>query len=278
MYSINPFLIHQINKEEYVVQTKSSTVLITNKELIRILKYVEDENLSELTIEWLEEKTNLLNSDEIITFLLSNNIIKEIISNINEIKRIICCTNNNVFSNIFKMVFASKYKIISIPIDEVFKFEFNNTDICILFLNPFLYKEYLKIDLYLKTKNVINKFIIYYNHSLYISNFYKFDWHVPCPKCFFSNLENHLRGNQITEKINFQLLIDLIYEKKVNFPISANIEYYDLISTIYILQYQLSALYNKENFIINELVEISLESNSITKDNAVYWEICDCYE
>lgn len=278
MYKISPFLIHQLNEEEHVIQTKNSTVLITNKELINILRCVEDNNLSELTMEWLEEKTNLLSSSEVITFLLSNNIVKEITSNIYEIKRIVCCTNDNKFSDIFEKVFNSKYEIILISINEIFEFNFCNTDICLFFLNPFLYKDFLNIDAYLKKKDILNKFIIYYNHSIYISNFYKFDWHVPCPKCFFSNLESHLRGNQISEKINFQLLIDLIYEKKVNFPICAKIECYDLISTIYILQYQLSALYNKESYIINELSEISLKNNSVVKDNAVYWEICDCYE
>lgn len=278
MYRINPFLIHQLNKEEYVVQTKSSTVLITSEELIRILRDIENENLSELTTEWLNDKTNLLNSSEVITFLLDNNMIKKVASDICETKRIICCTNNYMFSDIFKKVFESKYEIVIITIDEIFDYMFYDTDICILFLNPFLYREFLKIDLHLKTKNVLNKFIIYYNHSIYISNFFKSDWNIPCPKCFFSNLENHLRGNQVTEKVNFQLLIDLIYEKKVNFPICTNTEYYDLISTIYILQHQFLALYNKENYILSELTEISLVNNSITKDSAVYWEICDCYE
>jgi McbB family protein len=147
-----------------------------------------------------------------------------------------------------------------------------------IFLDPFIYNDFICLDKYMKEQNIITKFVFYYNYSLYITNFYKYSWHTPCPKCFLSNLESHLRGSQYTDGLNFQLLIDLIYKKNLNFPVSADISSYDLLSLMFFLKKQLLEFESNENYVVNELCEISLENNQTVKDNSVYWEMCDCYE
>lgn len=276
MYKVNPFLIHDLESKEAIIQTNSSTVLISNTMLIQLLKKIEINNLEKISEYWLSSNEC---DEEMILFLLDNNILIKVADILpNQIHRIVCCSNNLQFRDFFKLLFDSKYEIICLDIEMCYQFKFDINDVCVFFLEPFLYTDLLKLADYVKEKNLLSKFIFYYNYSIYISNFYKKDWHIPCPKCFFSNLENHLRGNQITDKMNFQLLIDLIYRKKTIFPIETKLYNYDFMLLMYLLQSQFSSLNARENYVLFELCEIALQTNTLTKDQAVYWEICDCYE
>ena len=278
MYKVNPFLVHEIEHQNYVLQTKSSTVLITNEQLINILLQIEREQIGQISKEWIENNIINISSEKVIDFLINNNIIT-IINNIDyKFMKIICCSNNISFTKLFYSIFESKYEIIAISLDEIYNYKFCESDFCIIFLDPFIYSDFICLDKHIKEKNIITKFIFYYNYSLYITNFYKYDWHTPCPKCFLSNLESHLRGSQFTEGLNFQLLIDLIYKKSLKFPVSAEISSYDLVSLMFFLKKQISDFESNKNYVINELCEISLENNQTVKDSSVYWEMCDCYE
>lgn len=58
-------------------------------------------------------------------------------------------------------------------------------DICYIVLTSFNYIAFQKLANLLRKKNIIHKFVFYYNYCFYFTNYFKKEWHNPCPLCFF---------------------------------------------------------------------------------------------
>jgi|GEM_PF-963154 len=147
----------------------------------------------------------------------------------------------------------------------------------VVVLNPFDYINFIKISDLLHNLNVPHCISFCYNSRMYISNIHKKEWHNPCPKCFFSLIESSLRTyNKMTSAITFQNIIDLIYNKKVDYNPEIPLNYRNSL----VITYRLFK-FDKFDININDLSktteEVSLD-DQITFDNAIHWEICDCFE
>lgn len=144
-------------------------------------------------------------------------------------------------------------------------------------MNPFNLKEYISINQKMSSfNNIIVKNIFYYNNKIYLTNFYKKSWRNPCPLCFFSNLESHLKGLTNIKQYNFQTLLDIIYEKNPNFSVEAKLERYDYIPVINAIQMEFVS--ENKNREIDKVKSISLENYNVRYDYAYHSRGCDCYE
>lgn len=262
-----------------IVQTDKSIVTIEDARLVELLEYIEEENIDSLDEKVVEVFFNREDGivDDVIRFLYDNKIIYKSIKKELLFNRIVLISNNQKFSDLFSRVFCEKYEVCVINNDEYNTFDYCDKDLCIVFSNPFNLKEYNKINSFIASKNLVVKNILFYNHCIYISNFYKKDWFNPCYKCFVSNLEAQLRGTLQTDKMNFQLLVDMIYQKQGSFDIYANLSSDKYILVIYTLINQLEKITNKDTD-INKIYEIDYNRMRINEDVVYYWEVCDCYE
>lgn len=279
MFLINPYIIHELDNLEYVVQTKNSITIIKNVNIVSMLYALEKENVSVISEIEIGIHLNNIKVEETIRFLLQNGIILKQPEIETTIKRVVLVSNNERFNEIFKINFEEYYKeMLIITFDEYRDVDYRETDLCIIFMNPFIYKKNFEINRFFINMDAIIKNIFYYNNSLYVTNYYNKNWYNPCPLCFFANLESNLRGTINNTNLNYQVLIDIIYSKKANFPIEAKLQNYDYITLIYILLHQFNMFTECKNEIINEINQIVISKNLVIKDAAYYWEECDCYE
>lgn len=277
MYKFKPFLLYHLKEDNYVIQNGEATVIITNNKLVDFLKYLEEEKTLECTDEIFEEYFDD-QAPAAIEFLKHNHIISDNQTLPNNIKfeNKFLISNDNTFKDYFNITFSG-YEFNYMNVDECLNYSFKENDLIIIFLNPFNLNEYRNLcDIVKETKAII-KMIFYYNHSLYITQYYKQSWYNPCPKCFYYSLETQLRGDINKGSFNFQTLVDLIYKQKPMFKLEANLLPKDFVIIMYILTKDFN---NPSNLVnnINKVYEIDLLTMKINEDNCYHWEVCDCYE
>lgn len=278
MYKIKPFLIYDIEVGT-VFQNSTSTALVKNKKLINFLKDLEINKKNTITENELKNYFPN-NFEETLHFILTNNIIYRKIEPIFSFNDLYIYTNCNVFKEVSQFFIKD--------LDSFGKIEFHNLeksyslpkedDLCIIFLNPFELVEFEKIVNKFKEIDCVVKYIFYYNHSIYISNFHKPSWKNPCPKCFFYSLESQLRSfGNINENLNFQTLVDMFSVKEAKFKSWFLPKPYNFISVFDVLFNQFKSL-SDFNSIVNLVHEISIETTYINTDFCYPWDMCDCYE
>lgn len=275
MYIINPFLINLIDNN-CVIQTGTSTVVITNQRLIGFLSEIEIQKIKSYTDQELEVEFGE-NKDLFLSFLLENEILIKKEKPFFIFNKVWILSNNNVFPNLFHKFAKNVMPGIHVLQQDSDFSNVKSDDLCIVFFNPFNLKNYIRIVDTLKEKGVIIKTVFFYNHSIYISNYYKKTWGNPCPKCFFYSLETQLRGTINSNNINFQTIIDMIYEENALFNIEAKLEPIDYLKPLEILLFDIRYDSNP-NVFINKAYEINIKNGTINQDFSYHWELCDCYE
>lgn len=276
LYKIIPFIWHDINEEDTFFQTKNASVVIKNKQLIYMLKELEEKEIVEINEDIFLNYFKKEHVKKVILFLENNKLIKKSISKNIKFEKIILFCNDSDFSELFNYAYSKDFKV-KVE-NSLLGVKENILDNCLLivFLNPFHWKKYEEITELAKKTNVIVKMIFSYNHHTYLSNFYKNEWMNPCPMCFFSELESQLRGEVTENSLNFQTIIDLLYSKSEKFNIEYPLDRKNYIAIIYTLMKNLNP--NLENCDLDEVLSINLTDCSINKDIAYHWGYCDCYE
>lgn len=276
-YIVNPFLITEIS-DGAVIQNSKKTVVIKDSDLINFFNVCEKNNKYGYTYEELDDYFNS-KIEIVLDFLKDNNLIKEeTIPNI-DYKSITVVSNDTVFldSILFNTQGIDKKINIKNIKASYEKFEVTDYDsLYIVFLNPFDFQTLHNIVDKLKEANVISKVCFYYNHKIYMSNFYKKQWFNPCPICFFGNVEATLRGkSKALNTVPFQSLLDYIYNKKPNFKIENKFSPHQLVLFVQTLIENLAMFDNRHANLVNY---IDFNNNSVGCDEAIHWELCDCYE
>ena len=124
--------------------------------------------------------------------------------------------------------------------------------------------------------NIVSRLGFYYNHNLFLSNYYKTEWYNPCPICFFGNLESSLRGkSKAFNTTSFQTLMDLIYKREPKFEIKNNFSNYSILLFVNTLLDELNYINNSH---VNNVKYIDFNRNIVISDQSIHWELCDCYE
>lgn len=274
MYKVNSYLINSFN-DSCVIQTGTSTTVVQNQQLVEFLFYIENKKIKSLTDSDLEREFSD-SKDIVVEFLLGNDILKMVKEPFFKYDKVWVISNDDIFNNLFNKFGNSVMPNIEILEDDDFS-KIKSNDMIVLFFNPFHLEKYINLMDSIKEKEAIIKTVFYYNHSIYVSNYYKKDWRNPCPKCFFYSLETQLRGTLSSNELNFQTIIDIIYEQNGLFNIEAELETIDYLKPIDILLSDIKFNKNPNQF-VNKVYEISISKGTINQDYAYHWELCDCYD
>ena len=284
-YKVDQFTFFKMSEKEYVLQNSSGISIINNSKLIKFFLELDYTNRLEISDEDIQgsfgsEKDNAKN------FLLSNNMIREIVKK-TAYDKVIYIANNDSIQN--SLIFNSEGHELDIDIRLIKKkknvpksisiLENDKDALYIIILNPFDYHFFLEICDYFSSMNVRYLVSFTYNSKYYFTNIHKKDWYNPCPKCFIAHLISSLRAKSKVNNITtFQTIIDIIYNKNISYDIYLPVSN---INTLAVIAKLLSFSNHKTALSIddlsNEIVSVNLDGD-IDYDQAIHWEICDCLE
>lgn len=276
-YKVFPFLITNC-EEMSVIQNSQSIVVIKDSQMIDFFNWVDSNEVYEVSKEQLneifKEKANAA-----IEFMQKNSLLGEIKQKIINYEDVTVVSNDEIFINSMKFnsVGHNKKLIYELLPRDFHDFKINNPkNLYIFFLNPFHYKYYIKLVNIVRDNNILSRFGFYYEQRIFLSNYYKQEWYNPCPLCFFGNVESSLRGNsKVLNTVSFQTLLDLIYKKEPGFEIENIFTNYSISIFVNTLLNDLDIVNNSQ---INNVKYIDFSKNIVLTDQAIHWELCDCYE
>lgn len=276
-YRVFPFLI--TNYEEVsVIQNYKNIVIIKDIEMINFFNWVDSNEIYKVSIDQINEIFNE-RTEQAIEFMRNNYLIDKIRPKIINFENIRVISNDETFINSMKFnSIGHKEKFIYELLPRDFhEFEVNNLlDLYIFFLNPFNFKYYTELVNIIKENNVLSRFSFFYNNNIFLSNYYKKEWYNPCPLCFFGNVESSLRGkSKVLNTVSFQTLLDLIYKKDPGFEIQNTFTNYSISIFVNTLLNDMDIIDNSQ---LNNVQYIDFNRNIVLADQAIHWELCDCYE
>ncbi|MBU3228910.1 McbB family protein [Clostridium algidicarnis] len=276
-YKVFPFIITNYEKTS-VIQNSLNTVIVKDEQMICFFNWVDSNSVYNVSKDHLirifKEETC-----EAIEFMKFNHLIDEVNEKNIKFKNVTVVSNDEVFINSVKFNsdgHSEKFIYELLPMDfNEFKIT-NPQNLYLFFLNPFNYKYYSELVNVIRNNNILSRFGFYYNHSLLLSNYYKKEWCNPCPLCFFGNIESSLRGMyKGSTAVSFLTLLDLIYKKDPGFVIKNTFSNYSIsmfVNTI------LNDIVITDHSHINNVKYIDFNKNIVLLDQAIHWELCDCYE
>ena len=276
-YKVFPFLITDYEKIS-VVQNSQNTVIIKDPQMIYFFDWVDSSGIYQVSTDQLNEIFTD-RTDKAIEFMKQNFLLGDIKQKIIKFENVTVVSNDKVFMD--SMKFNSKGHldkfIFEVLPRDFHQFKINNSqNLYIFFLNPFNYKYYIELVNIIRDNNILSRFGFYYDHSIFLSNYYKKEWYNPCPLCFFGNIESSLRAkSKVLNTVSFQTLLDLIYKKDPEFEIQNTFTNYSISTFVNTLLNDLNIVDNSQ---INNVQYIDFNKNIVLSDQATHWELCDCYE
>jgi McbB family protein len=276
-YKIYPFLLHNFEDNQLVVQNMKNIVLLHHKDMIEFFyeldKYSYQSLNTVLLSKYFGKKTN-----DALQFLIDNQLIFEEKNHSLIYKTVNIFSNDECINKSLKFNLEGSEKKINffqVDIYDMLKLDYSNKseDLNIFILNPFNYKEIVELTSYLKKVNLMFQMIFYYNNYFYISNYYKEEWMNPCPCCFFSKIESELRAESQMGINTFQTIMDLIYKREPMFQTEAILQPCNILPLINIIKKQISSFDESLLKLVNSL---DINTSRVTVDVAMHWELCDC--
>ncbi|MDR2832739.1 MAG: McbB family protein [Streptococcaceae bacterium] len=280
-YKIDQIIMLEL-EEGLGIQNSTGLTIITDNRLKNFFDKIDRDNRLEVDFSFFEN--NFGNeSKKVIDYLTDAKILyKE--NEKNNFEQLNLFSNNKTIFESFKFnkVGIQKetteifYKNNEGLISDIETKSFESSSLNIFVLVPFDYIDFIKINSIMRRKNVMHNFVFAYNSKLYITNIHKKDWYNPCAKCFFSHLEASLRAYENnTSETTFQTIVDLLYSKKIMFNPDLPLNHWNVIDCIRMI---LQLNHDEDiNLLANRIVLTSLK-NEITYDQALHWELCDCFE
>jgi len=277
MYKILPFLITDIG-EMAVIQNAVNTVVIKEVKLVEFFTKIDNESDLSFDMDLLKDYFGDRYED-VVAFLLTNKLMVENTIRKIEYEKVSVVSNDSCFMNSIKFNSEGiEEKIEFVQINKL-KYDLESYDsrnLFVIFLNPFDFRMMSEIVETLREKNALMCVAFYYNHKIYVSNYYKKEWYNPCPLCFFSNLEGSLRGqSKSMNTVSFSTLLDLIYQKNPGFEVNHKFRNYEIMPLVDTIINDLKIENSRK---VNSVRYIDFSRNSIMNDEALHWEVCDCYE
>lgn len=275
---ISPFIITIISEVEAVIQNSKTITIINNDKMISLFKQVDESNELNISIKDLEKYFGQ-EYQEALDFMIQNKLVSEKEKAVLQFNNIRFLTNNSIFESSLKFNLQGSDRNNIVNYFNDFK-DINSSmikdDLCILLLNPFSYRELNQFITEIKENDILIKVGFYYNNKFYISNFYKRSWYNPCPLCYFAHIEAMLRAEtEIYKAMSFQTIMDIIYKKQPKFEVQ---DIFTNIKIIPILNSIIKETSNINEKQLNRVQFIDYNNGIITYDEALHWELCDCYE
>lgn len=281
-YLVDQFVLFEFDNT-VGIQNSTGFTIIKDTRIINFFREIDQDNRRSIhdyqMKDFFEDE-----QEEIISFLVDNNLITVVPTKKNY-DEIFFITNNPVVHDVIEYIQVGSYlPIVSnkiIPTREILGFiqqsPISKKVLVIISLIPFDYNTFLQLNDYLHKNNFMYVFSFSYNSKIYITNIHKRDWYNPCPKCFFSQLEASLRAyNRNTSEMTFQSIVDLVYSKKISFNPDLPLTNRNILN----FMFNLFTFDTKEediNNLANRIIELNLYSTTVY-DQAVHWELCDCFE
>ncbi len=279
-YKLIPYII--FNKDNLaVIQNERATCVLKDENLIDFFKDYDSKYDLSFTFEYLQKKYKG-KADFCLEFLLKNSLAVEVIKNKTKINKIHFFTNSKEligslnfnfkgFDKTFDTHFLNFNDLNLSVFDNVLK-----DDIVYIILTSFNFRTYTEVANKLRGKDVMHKFVFYYNYSFYFTNYFKTEWHNPCPLCFFCHLEGSLRAeSKLTQKISFQTLMDLIYTKTSYFNTEIILNNYKILKLVSEISKDVQGI---NDYNIKMVKKINACTFDTDYDIATHWEPCICNE
>lgn len=272
-----PFLITELD-ENIVLQNVHNIYIIKDKAMIELIKYL-DENGVQIIDKELLDRFFIDKIDAATKFLVGNKIIEKVKAKAINYDKVRIFSNDNIISKSIEFNSSGiQKKILLHEINDISDDSIHEMkeDLCVLILNPFNYHLMTSLISKFQKENILVRVCFYYNNKFYLSNYYKREWYNPCPLCFFAHLESCLRSeSKHYNTTSFQTILDLIYSKKPMFNIQNLFTNYAALSVV---QSILRGIENIDNKDIIGIIAIDINSNTLVYEQALHWELCDCYE
>lgn len=285
-YNLNNYIIFEIDQDNAVVQNQDGILQVQDEEMVSFLKYLDENNRKEITKVYLEEifRDRL---DEATEFLTLNRIIEE--KKVINLEVMTICIygddefiSNLIFSSLFEK-YGHTLTVIQKPVQDISE-EVINNELAIVILTSYNRARAKKIrDIFMNQTHSILSMNYYYNGNFYMDNLYNLKWRNPCHICNIGQIESQLRVNN-HNGISYQQMIDLLYSEYEDICIESPMlisQKINIASNILRLQYDFIndgnySLFHPQN--MNEVRMVDISSSKEYKDNALHWEMCDCYE
>lgn len=289
-YNINSFIYHRLPSDDIVVQNQKGIVKITNKNLISLLTFIDQNQIRKVKYEEINDFLSE-DTDRAISFLKKHNILEVSIDGMNyNVERLQFISNAADFEGSF-MYYMKQLKK-DIEIDSIcnndLKEEFRDNDLIVVFLNP--YDKKLVKEIYNRmqvNKECLLLMTYIYNSNFYMDNLYSPKWKNPCHYCHMGFIESQLRINQEGD-LSYQGLIDILYHEDRKFAVETPISTIDIINFMSIIFNHLdnlifrskghTLLYGESMEDINNIAIYDLLTKQTNVDTSIHWELCNCYE
>ncbi len=279
-YKLIPYII--FNKDNLtIIQNERTTCVLKDENLIDFFKSYDSKYDLKFTFKDLQNKYKD-KADFCLNFLLKNVLAVEVNKNNTAINKIHFFTNSKELIESLNFNFKG--------LDKTFDTQFlnlNNSnlsvfdnvlkdDIAYIILSSFNFTTYTEIANKLREKNIIHKFVFYYNYHFYFSNYFKKEWHNPCPLCFFCHLEGSLRAeSKLRQRTSFQNLMDLIYTKTSYFNTEIVLNNYKILKLISEISNDIN---NLNDYNIKMIKKLNAYNFNTDYDISTHWEPCVCNE
>ncbi|WEV43864.1 McbB family protein [Lactobacillus sp. ESL0684] len=275
-YRVSSFIIYSLDDESWVLQTRDKVNIITDKDLIVLLKKLTTKK--EVELKELKEFLNCKTKEEaVINYLERNGILLPVEKlNFNLTSSLFATNDEQIFhfikNNYFdKSVFFNKVEEVPINPDQL-------TVVILNPYNPSMVKEiYNKFG---KGKNSNGYLLVgfFYNFHFYLDNIYNPQL---CLPTHFDHL-GYIQSGIYSDKTNYtyQDLVNVIFRKDSNFNLKFPLEWKDLILISNVLVdiiIKIFDLNDSTNLYVNDIIlqitDIDMDTRKVSNDSANFWEM-----
>ncbi len=280
MYRIAPFIIARLD-EYSVVQNNLNITILTDERMVRFFLFLDEHKDYNVSSQMLGHYFGD-DIDPATKFLLDNKLMEKVIEKNTQFNNVQIFSNDaialeSIKNNSLGVAYAlQQNSLIDYDGFQDCCWNGKENDLFIFFLNPFNLKALAQITEKVRQHNLLSRMVFSYNNMVYFSNYYKREWYNPCPQCFFSHLESSLRcASKLQSGASFQTIMDLIYNRTPVFNVKNIITPYMAMPLVNEI---LSDLTISDNYNITGVKYYDFNQRRFIYDNAIHWELCDCYE
>ncbi|WP_419890815.1 McbB family protein [Paenibacillus xylanexedens] len=288
-YTLNNFVIYEINSNELVLMHNYGIVKIKEARLIEEIKKWDNNNIKSVhekelmdvfqedysnAISFLENNYIFITKEE-VNFSIEKCVFLSNNDEILKVSREFLFENQNMKNSIINLNEQSNSTLLS---------EKNSNTLYVVFMNPYSKEIASKItSLVRRSQNSILLMSYTYNNNFYIDSLYSPQASNPCHFCHIGHIESQLRVDS-TGNISYQQIIDSIYKDEPKFKVHTPLNKNNILNILSLLSNKISKYFALENGRIihnEELHECSvfdLQTNNYYTDYSLHWELCDCYE
>lgn len=286
MYKPLNFLTHKLPNSSIVVQNEVSTTIIDDAKLVEFLIHI-DENRLKFLDNKIFENWFLDDSDNVISFLIENKLIVEDVQDYIIFDNIYILSDDVEIGELLYKAYSTKnINIKQINLNELLTVDTNHTkSLIITFLSEYNHEKSSSILEFTQSSDYIYLQLAYsYKHSVYFDCIYSTSIMTPCHECIKGIIDGQIFDEY--DGPTYNQLLNMIYKVDHSFNIQYPLEFHHKIMIVNQINKQLQGLLPKNSEYISykhhqdftNIYKLDLRTNQIYQDNAIFWEMCDCYE